>query len=196
MIPSRLVLATSNAGKVRELGVMVRRWGAVEVLSLSAFPGVFLPPEDGETYAANAAMKAATVATATGLVALADDSGLEVDALGGAPGVRSARFAATDAERVEKLLGALAEIGPDRRTARFRCAVALVWPDGRLVTAEGTCVGRIARISSGRDGFGYDPIFEPDGYTASFAALPAATKDRLSHRARAMAALGHALCQG
>src|SRR5262249_26406817 len=132
-------------------------------------------------------------AVATGLPALADDSGLEVDALDGAPGVRSARWAgpgATDAERVARLLVALAGVPMARRTARFRAVVALAWPDGAIVTAEGTVSGRIVEIRAGRGGFGYDPVFLADELDTTFAAASPAAKGRLSHRARAMRALG------
>lgn len=193
MIPSRLVLATANRGKVEELASLVREWGSIEVLSLADLPGFVLPPEDGETYAANAVAKAVAAARASGLPALADDSGLEVDALGGAPGVRSARWAgaaATDADRVGVLLQALRDAPPGARGARFRCVVALAWPEGPVETAEGECSGRIAARPDGVSGFGYDPIFVPDELRTTFAAAPPAAKARLSHRARAMRALG------
>ncbi|MFN8542983.1 MAG: RdgB/HAM1 family non-canonical purine NTP pyrophosphatase [Candidatus Binatia bacterium] len=190
MIPARLVLATANPGKVRELGALVREWGAVELMDLAACPGVVLPEETGDTYAANAVAKAQAVALATGLPALADDSGLEVDALGGAPGVRSARWAATDGERIAKLLAALDLVPDAARSARFRAVVALAWPDGRVTVAEGLCEGWIARVPAGSGGFGYDPVFVPEGYAEPFAALPASTKRALSHRARALRALG------
>ena len=193
MIPGRVVLATANPGKVRELTRLVRRWGDVDLVGLDRFLGVSLPPEDGQTYADNATGKATAVAGATGLPALGDDSGLEVDALAGAPGLWSARFAPTDAARVEKLLHALAGVAPPARTARFRCVVAMAWPEGRVILAEGVCEGRIATVVRGEGGFGYDPVFEPEGFTTSFAALPAETKDRVSHRARALEALGRSL---
>lgn len=184
-----------NAGKTLELAALVHGWGDVEVLDLRAFPTVALPPEDGATYAENAAAKAVAVARATGIVALADDSGLEVDALGGAPGLRSARFAPTDAERVGKLLAALGDVPPGQRTARFRCVVALASPTGDIVTAEGTCEGRILDAPRGAGGFGYDPVFQPDGFAESFAEFPPRTKDAISHRARAVSALGYLLAR-
>jgi XTP/dITP diphosphohydrolase len=194
MIPSRLVLGTGNPGKVAELAALARNWGDVEVLSLAQFPRVALPDETADSYAANALSKARAVAGPTGLPALADDSGLEVDALGGAPGLHSARWAgsgASDADRVAKLLRALD--GVTTRTARFRCAVALVWPDGREEVAEGEVAGRIALEPAGTGGFGYDPVFVADELGRPFAVATSEEKGRLSHRARAMRALGDRL---
>ena len=195
MIPSRVVLATANPGKIAELGPLVAAWGVVDVASLDAFPAVRLPEEGGESYLANALAKARAVAAATALPALGDDSGLEVDALGGAPGIRSARWAPSDAERVAKLLDARRDAVGTARRARFRCVAALVWPDGRTITAEGECAGRIAGTPSGTGGFGYDPVFVPDGLDTTFAAAPPDVKQRLSHRARALVALGASLAR-
>jgi XTP/dITP diphosphohydrolase len=193
-VPSRLVLATENAGKVRELVRLVEAWDApVLVQSLADHPGVTLPPETGETYEANAAQKAGVVAAATGLPALADDSGLEVDALGGAPGVRSARYGRDDADRIGRLLRELEARPGVARTARFRCVVVLAWPDGAMETGEGVVAGAIARHPRGAGGFGYDPVFVADELGTTFAEAPAAEKARVSHRARAMAALGERL---
>jgi XTP/dITP diphosphohydrolase len=194
VIPSRLVLATANPGKARELRELVEAWGALDVRSLADFPDVVLPEEDGATYAENAMLKAHAVAEATRLPALADDSGLEVDALSGAPGVRSARFAPSDAARIARLLDALRGVG-DRR-ARFRCAVALAWPDGRTESAGGACSGWIAERPDGAGGFGYDPIFVSDELGRTFAAATAEEKARVSHRARAVRALGARLAAG
>lgn len=193
-LPSHIVLATENAGKTAELRAMVTAWGPVQVTSLAEHPRVVLPPEDGATYAEIAMAKARTVAAALGLPALGDDSGLEVDALHGAPGLRSARWAPTDAERIAKLLDALA--GAANRRARFRCAMALAWPDGRVEIADGVCAGRIADAPIGHGGFGYDPIFVSDELGASFGVAPAADKARVSHRARAADALGRRLRDG
>ena len=190
MIPPRLVLATANAGKVAELHALAREWEPVEVIPLAAFPGVACPEEGAESYESNAIAKARAVAAATALPALADDSGLEVEALGGAPGVRSARWAATDAERIARLLAALAHLPAAARGARFVCAVALAWPDGRVVTAEGACPGRIAEAPAGRGGFGYDPVFVADELGRTFAEASPGDKARVGHRARAMRALG------
>jgi XTP/dITP diphosphohydrolase len=194
VIPSRLVLATANPGKTRELRALLGEWGSVHVYSLADFPAVLLPEEDGATYADNAALKGRAVAMATGLPALADDSGLEVAALSGAPGVRSARFASSDAERIARLLEALRDAG-DRR-ACFRCVVALVRPDGRLEQAEGVCTGRIAEQCDGAGGFGYDPVFVADDLGRTFAAATPEEKARVSHRARAVRALGMRLGAG
>jgi XTP/dITP diphosphohydrolase len=188
VIPDCVVLATANPGKVSELRGLVGEWGPIEVRSLADFPGVSLPEETGTTYVENAAAKARAAALATGLPALADDSGLEVDALGGAPGVRSARFAESDAARIRRLLTAL--VGALDRRARFRCVVVLAWPDGREDDAEGVVEGRIALAEAGERGFGYDPIFVAGELGVTFAAATAADKARVSHRARAVRALG------
>lgn len=188
-VPERLVLATANAGKLRELSAMVRAWGVARVEPLADHPGLRLPEETGATYAANATLKAVAVATATGAPALADDSGLEVDALGGAPGVRSARYAPSDGERIAKLLAALAGVAPAARTARFRCVVALAWPDGRVDTGEGVCEGRILDAPVGTSGFGYDPVFWSADLGAAFAVVGVEAKESVSHRARAVRAL-------
>jgi len=190
MIPPRLVLATANSGKLEELRALVAEWGPAEVRSLADFPGVTCPEETGGSYLENALAKARTVAAATALPALADDSGLEAEGLGGAPGVRSARYAPTDAARVARLLAELAGVPRAARRACFRCVVALAWPGGAAVTAEGTCRGRIATAPSGGGGFGYDPVFVADGLGCSFAAAAPADKQRVSHRARAVRALG------
>ena len=191
--PRRLVLATGNAGKLREIRSLLA--DLCEVVGLDAFPEVALP-EEGEDYRENAAAKARSAARATGLPALGDDSGIEVEALGGAPGPLSARYggAALDAAgRNAHLLAALAEVPVGRRAARFYCVAALALPDGRVETADGECRGRILAAPSGDAGFGYDPIFEPEGFDVSMAELPEAEKNRLSHRGRAIAALRPAL---
>jgi XTP/dITP diphosphohydrolase len=195
MIPERVVLATANRGKVVELGELLAEWGPVAVSALDAFPSVHCPEETGKTYEENAVAKAIAVATATGLPALGDDSGLEVDALGGAPGLHSARWAgasATDADRIAKLLDALRKTTAGRR-ACFRCVVALGWPDGRVVTATGECVGAIAPAPRGTGGFGYDPLFVSAELGKTFGEVSADEKRRLSHRARAVRALGKRL---
>lgn len=194
----RLVLATRNPGKVEEMREILRAsgLGVVEVLSCADFPGLGDVEEDGETFEENATKKALAVARATGEVALADDSGLEVDALGGAPGVRSARFAgealprgaSRDRANYEKLLSLLAGVPGPERTARFRCAVAVASPAGRVQTAEGRCEGCIIFAPRGSGGFGYDPVFVPDGYDETFAELGSGVKNAISHRARALRA--------
>jgi XTP/dITP diphosphohydrolase len=191
MIPGRLVLATANPGKIAELRALVGEWGHVEMQGLDTLGGVVLPREGEASYAENAIAKALAVALASGLPALGDDSGLEVDALDGGPGVLSARLAASDGERIATLLARLANAG-DRR-ARFRCVVALAWPDGRVETAEGTCAGVIVEAPVGRGGFGYDPVFLANELGHTFAEATAAEKARVSHRARAVRALGRHL---
>jgi XTP/dITP diphosphohydrolase len=198
----RWVVATANPHKVEELAALFAGLG----VTLVAKPeSVTMPAETGATFLANARLKARAIAAATGEVALADDSGLEVDALGGDPGVRSARYAGVDGAGADaannaKLLAELAGIhGPNRR-ARFRCVLALAAPDGRELTAEGRIEGFVLDAPRGSGGFGYDPLFlvedgEHDG-TRTMAELDAEEKNRVSHRGRAILALGHALAHG
>jgi XTP/dITP diphosphohydrolase len=187
------MLATGNSGKVAELRDLLRDWGQVETLSLADVPAPRLPAETGSTYAENAALKARAIAAAAGLPALADDSGLEVDALDGRPGLRSARWAATDEARIARLLAALGGRPPAARRARFRCVVALAWPDGRVETAAGACEGAVAEHPAGTGGFGYDPVFVADDLGRTFAEASPAEKRSVSHRARAVRALGERL---
>lgn len=185
-----IVLATRNEGKAAELTALLRRLPRVE--SLARYPHVALPPETGATYRENAIAKAMAVYDALKVAALGDDSGLEVDALGGAPGLHSARFAgpgAADAANNEKLLRALAGVPASRRTARFRCVLALVEGAGAPLVVEGVCGGSILEAPRGAAGFGYDPLFLPYGETLSFAELPPDRKNRISHRALAARAL-------
>lgn len=182
------VLATRNPKKLAELQRLTRgrriRW-----LSLAAFPHAPAVVEDGRTFIANARKKALSAARATGCVAVADDSGLEVDALGGRPGVRSARYAgsrATDDTNNRKLLRALRRVPTSRRGAQFRCCIAVATLDGRVATVEGRVRGRIAEAPRGRSGFGYDPLFIIPRYRRTFAELGPRIKDRMSHRARAL----------
>lgn len=189
MIP-RLLIATKNTGKLQEMEAILRGMGLAEEL----VTGLDLPDVDevGETLEENAILKARTAAEATGLPALADDTGLEVDHLGGAPGVHTARYAGPDAtfdDNMDKLLRELE--GVDDRSARFVTVVALAFPDGEYVTAEGVVAGRIAEQRRGETGFGYDPVFEIDGRT--YAEMSAEEKNRFSHRARASAELGRTL---
>ncbi len=149
-------------------------------------------PENGTTFLENAQAKARWVFDKKGIWSLADDSGLEVDFLNGAPGVRSARFAgerATDRENLDKLLAALRECGIDRRTARFRCVVVMKVSASEELVASGVCEGAIGLASRGTDGFGYDPVFVPRGHSRTFAEIDALTKNAISHRGRALAAL-------
>jgi len=194
--PSRvtIVLATSNQGKLRELRQLLHPV-PVSLLSVNdVIRGSLEVVEDGETFEANALKKARAVCHAAGMVALADDSGLEVDALGGKPGVHSARFAhprATDQENNLALLGQLESYWPHAPSARFRCVLAMVSPwDGRHWTSEGACPGRITESPRGSGGFGYDPLFVPDELDGrTLAEVTAEEKNRISHRFRAAAAL-------
>jgi XTP/dITP diphosphohydrolase len=182
----RIVLATANPGKIRELRSLLPP--NVEVVSAPAL-GIRLPPETGETFVENALLKARVAAQESGLTALADDSGLEVDALGGRPGVHSARYAgehAVDAQNIARLLRELRDVPLSQRTARFRAVVAIVAPDGREAFVEGTVEGCIAEKPRGRGGFGYDPVFIPCGYDRTFAEMTLEEKNRLSHRAQAL----------
>jgi len=188
-----LVLATGNPGKLSELtrGLEpLRRTGAVELLAPSSFPSVSFPPETGSSYRENAAAKARWWACQTGRLALADDSGLEVCWLSGAPGVHSDRYAGAGASSIDnnrRLLQALEGV-TDRR-ATFRCCLALAWPDGRLRHFEGACEGVIAEEVRGENGFGYDPLFQVSGCGLTLAELAPEDKNRLSHRGRALEAL-------
>lgn len=188
--PNRLVVATRNPGKVKEILAICDDW-PVEWLTFEhvSWPQV---EETGATYQENALLKADVVADATGEAALADDSGLEVDALGGAPGPRSARYAGRDAgdeENLRALLRAVAGVPRAGRTARYRAVAAMAWPDGRHLWGEGECEGILRTRPSGSGGFGYDPIFEPAGWDRTMAELEADEKDRISHRGRALRAV-------
>ncbi|WP_404364192.1 RdgB/HAM1 family non-canonical purine NTP pyrophosphatase [Corallococcus coralloides] len=182
----KLLFATGNAGKLRELRALVG--DAVEVVSLKDLPPVPEPVEDGATFEENAVKKAREYSEATGLPALADDSGLCVDALDGRPGVLSARYApGSDKDRYEKLLADLADVPEEKRTASFRCALALVTGRGDEARVEvGRCEGLILRAPKGTNGFGYDPVFQVEGEGGrSMAELAPEEKSRVSHRARA-----------
>jgi XTP/dITP diphosphohydrolase len=187
----KLLVATNNPGKVREYEELLADL-PVEI-TFPAREGLLLEVEEsGKRFAENAQLKALAYAHASGLLTLADDSGLEVDALGGAPGVRSARYAGpgtSDADRYRKLLAALRDIPAEQRTARFRCVVALAQPGGLVRTVDGVCEGQIGFEPRGEHGFGYDPVFVVQGYGGqTMAELPPDLKNRISHRARAAAA--------
>ncbi len=196
----KLLIATHNPGKVREYRALLADL-PLEITYLDAEGVAFEAPETGDTFAENAIMKAQAYAAHTGLLTWADDSGLEVDALGGAPGVLSARYGApaatSDAARYELLLTRLAGVPDPQRSARFRCVVALAWPDGRVVTTDGACEGRIAHGPAGEHGFGYDPIFlvADFGYGQTMAELDPDLKNQVSHRGRAARAARQALAQ-
>lgn len=182
----KLVIATRNAHKLEEIHAIFD-FRNLEVLSAFDFPDVPDVIEDGETLEENAKKKAIEIALATGCWALADDSGLEVDALNGAPGVYSARYAGEHCSYADNNVKLLEELRamPDR-TARFRTVIALSDPAGSAETVSGECSGIIIEEQRGTNGFGYDPLFVPDGYSDTFAELPAEVKNRISHRAMAL----------
>jgi XTP/dITP diphosphohydrolase len=185
-----LVLATRNRGKVREMQALLAGL-PVHTRTLDELPDVPILPETGRTFEANAREKAEVVVRLTGCITVADDSGLEIDALGGAPGVESATFlgpSATDEDRNLWVLGRLRGVSDALRTARYRAVIAVAAPDGSVQTFEGVCEGRIAHAPSGEGGFGYDPIFVVPAYGRTMAELPAEIKNRISHRAKAMEA--------
>jgi XTP/dITP diphosphohydrolase len=187
----RVVLASGNAGKLREFSELLGPSG-FELVRQSEF-GVTPPPETGTTFLENALIKARNAAQLSGLPAIADDSGIEVDALGGAPGVFSARFAGEDASdeaNLAKLLAALEGLPPEKRTARYRCVIVFVDSalDARPLVGEGAWEGRIIPARRGTGGFGYDPSFVPVGETRTVAEMPAAEKNLQSHRGQAMRA--------
>jgi XTP/dITP diphosphohydrolase len=184
----RLLVATRNAHKLDEIRAILAR-PDLDVIGLEALPGAPEIEEDGDTFEANAIKKAVTIARLAGTWVLADDSGLEVDALAGAPGVYSARYAGEPADYAannRKLLRELA--GIRNRRARFRCVMALSDPQGKTRTVEGRCEGHIIEAEAGTGGFGYDPLFVPEGARVTFAEMPAAEKNAISHRGRALQA--------
>jgi XTP/dITP diphosphohydrolase len=186
----KILLATGNRKKAAEILSILRegRGTEIECLSLADFPDLPPPVEDGETFLENARKKAHPAAKASGLPTLGEDSGLEVDALGGAPGIYSARYAREDGgddANNRKLRREMEDVPPGKRGARYRCVAVLAFPDGREITGEGSCEGEIAREPRGSGGFGYDPVFLlPDG--RMMAELSPAEKDAVSHRGRAL----------
>jgi XTP/dITP diphosphohydrolase len=197
--PPRLAIATRNAHKLREIGRICSAW-PVAWLTVDTHDGPWPDVDEPHyTYIENALVKARAVAAALRVPAVADDSGIEVDALGGAPGPRSARYAgddATDAENLARLLGAIATVPQAERTARYRCVAAVAWPDGAETWAEGTCEGRVETAPRGSGGFGYDPAFVAEGSNRTMAELDDGEKDAISHRGRAFRALGDRLASG
>jgi XTP/dITP diphosphohydrolase len=191
----KLVIASSNPGKLREMQALLSPVLSWEIVSLTEFPPFEMPPEDGETMAQNARIKALYCARKLQLPCLADDSGLEVDALHGEPGVHSARwYPGSDQDRSAALLARLQNVPANQRTARFRCALCLALTENDLHEVEATCEGRISLASRGENGFGYDPIFEISAASGSepsligrtMAEVTASHKAALSHRARAV----------
>jgi XTP/dITP diphosphohydrolase len=192
-VPARIAVATRNAHKLREIERICADWPTswvtVENHPATGFPEV---EETGETYLENAMLKARAIAGALDLPAIADDSGIEVDALGGKPGPRSARYAgegATDERNLDALMQAVRGVPGGGRTARYRCIAAIAWPDGRTLHADGSCEGALVSKRRGERGFGYDPIFVPEGWDETMAQLTDEQKDRVSHRGRAFRAL-------
>lgn len=184
----KLVVATNNPHKVKEI-VNILKGQNYEILSLKNFPDAPVVIEDGSTFEENAVKKSSIIAKHTGLLALADDSGLEVDVLNGEPGVKSARFAgenATDEDRNRKLLNLIRDVPESKRNARFKCAIALSNPQGDTHVVLGVCEGSIAFEPRGNKGFGYDPIFVVPCYGKTFAELGPDIKNRISHRAIAL----------
>jgi XTP/dITP diphosphohydrolase len=188
----RIVLASRNAKKIVEMDRILDEAGLhVEVVGIDAFDGVPEVAETEATFEGNALLKARAVCAATGVPAVADDSGLCVDALNGMPGILSARWSGGkgDVANLELVLAQLGDTPDERLGAQFRCAVALVLPDGREAVVHGEMPGRLVREPRGTNGFGYDPIFVPDGEDRTSAEMPSAEKDAISHRGKALRAL-------
>jgi XTP/dITP diphosphohydrolase len=194
-----VALASRNPGKLREIRSIVDAAGLdVRIASADEFPGWVAPPEDAPDYFGNALLKARSLAEFAGVAALADDSGIEVDALGGEPGPRSARFAgegASDEENLSKLVGLIHDVHPESRTARYRCVAVLVTPDGSEASAEGVVEGILHTVPRGTGGFGYDPIFVPLSDHRTMSELPPEEKDAISHRGRAFRGLVGAIAR-
>ncbi len=192
---TKILLATANRGKIKEIKHILEGLD-LEIVTLDDYPGLSLPPEEGATFRENALIKARGAALKTGVAVLADDSGLEVDFLGGRPGIRSARYAgagASDKENWLKLLKELEGVPEEKRRARFRCAVALVWPDGGEEVFEGSFEGVILGEPRGGHGFGYDPVFFVPGMGKTAAELTPNEKNSVSHRAKALEKLKNRL---
>ncbi len=185
----KLLLATRNPGKLAEMREMLDGIGW-EVLTLADLPDLPVVEETGSSFVENACLKARAAAQATRIWTLAEDAGLEVDALGGEPGVHSARYAgegASDRDRIHKLLTRIVAVPDEKRTARFRCVICLISPAGQEYLFEGVCEGKIAHHARGHYGFGYDPVFIPEGHSRTFGELGIGVKRQLSHRAKALA---------
>ncbi|WP_407272653.1 XTP/dITP diphosphatase [Radiobacillus sp. PE A8.2] len=189
---NKLIIATKNKGKMKDFEVLFSKYG-IEVSSLldldESIPDI---EETGDTFEENAAIKAEAIAASFGIPVLADDSGLMVDALEGRPGVYSARYAGIEKDDVanyEKLLSELTDVPDSERTARFVCVLALAQPNHATLLKRGTCEGRIGLNSEGTNGFGYDPIFIPNGYDQTMAQLTAEEKNQISHRKNAIVQL-------
>ncbi|MEK7702809.1 MAG: RdgB/HAM1 family non-canonical purine NTP pyrophosphatase [Nitrospirota bacterium] len=184
-----LVLATENKDKGKEVASIIGNQPHIQLRLLSDYPGLTLPPEDGRTYQENAMAKARYAAKSTGQWAIGDDSGLEIDALNGAPGLYSARFAGEKvsyADNRNKALDLLCDVSDEKRSARFICTVGIVSPSGDFeASVDGQCEGLIARVGSGDSGFGYDPIFYLPQYGKTFSECSSEEKNQISHRGKA-----------
>lgn len=199
-MPHQLVLATRNQGKVIEFRRILDQLapGEIDLIGLDKFPDLIDVEETGLSFQENALLKARYTTSMTGLPSISDDSGLCVDALDGAPGIHSARWAGKhgdDAANLKKLLAQLETIPDDQRAAHFTCVAALVMPDGREVLAEGLFHGRILHAPIGDQGFGYDPIFAPAGMDISSAQMSASEKDAVSHRGKSLRAIAPQVIQ-
>lgn len=194
----RVIAATQNHHKVKEIDAITKEYGLHVVARDEAGVPPFAIEETGDTFEANSLLKALAIHRVTGEPTIADDSGIEVDALDGRPGVLSARFAGTegdDAANNEKLLDLLAEVPWEQRTARFVSVVTLVFGEEDILVARGECPGRVAWEPAGSNGFGYDPLFVPSGYGESFGELGPDVKNKISHRARALRELARLLAE-
>ncbi|MFZ4496506.1 MAG: RdgB/HAM1 family non-canonical purine NTP pyrophosphatase [Candidatus Nanopelagicales bacterium] len=196
---TKVVIASRNEHKIDEMRRILNEAGlSLDFVGIQEFPDLPDVDETGETFAENALLKAREICAFTGLPAIADDSGLCVDALGGMPGIFSARWSGThgnDLANLQLLLAQISHVASDRRTASFRCAAAIVTPGGAEKVVEGVMAGRLIDTPRGANGFGYDPIFVADGYSITTAEMDSASKDAISHRGRAIAALAPTLSQ-
>lgn len=186
---SNVILASRNKGKISEIGRILSKFGMEVVSRDDAGVDTFEVEETGETYEENSYIKAKAIFDITGLATIADDSGLSVDALDGAPGVYSARYAGEGCTYYDnniKLLAALADVPDEKRTATFVSVITMIYPDGSLLVARGECPGRIGREIRGEGGFGYDPLFFPEGSDKTFAEMTADEKNAISHRAKSL----------
>ena len=195
----QIAAATDNRHKITEMMSIMKSFG-LDIIPKSETAAAGLEVEEtGTTFEENSRLKAEAVMRATGMTAVADDSGLVVDALGGAPGVYSARFSgegATDEKNNQKLLALMENVPDENRQAKFVSVITRAGPDGQIITARGECPGRIGRTPEGDNGFGYDPLFIPDGYSVTYAQLSAEEKNKISHRAKALEALRRRLLSG
>lgn len=185
----KVILASRNKGKIKEIGDILGKYDMTVVSRDDAGLPIDEVEETGETFEENSYIKAKAILDVAGVPTVADDSGLMVDALGGAPGVYSARYAGencTYEDNNRKLLDALKDVPDEKRSARFVSVITMLWPDGRKIVARGECEGRILTETRGEGGFGYDPLFVPEGYDISFGEMSPEEKNKISHRAKAL----------